>query len=76
MGRKDKKMPLLIPKIACFILFFFGLITYIVFTLGLMIPDGRFFDIGLFSFCLVPTLLGLVGFWVLKEEEKKRIEDS
>ncbi len=68
--------PLGILKNIMLVFVAFGIAVYLLFWGLYMLPDGRFFDIGLFSFCIVFVGFGVVGYWVAHMEQKKQKEQE
>ncbi len=57
----EVKMPLSIIRGAFTILLVIGVLLYVGWTVLLIIEKGIFFDLGLYSICVVMILMGLFG---------------
>jgi hypothetical protein len=67
---KDIRMPAYIPKGLFFILMLAGILLWVIWTAIWLIPDGKFFDLGLYAVCSVVILTGLVGFLLYSYKDK------
>jgi len=62
--------PPVLPLFISDMLFLGGVLIYIIWTVLYLLPEGKLFDVGLFSICIVITLFGLVGHFHYRNLER------
>jgi hypothetical protein len=64
------RMPSYVPKGLFFLLMVAGILLWIVWTVVWLIPDGKFFDLGLYAVTSLVILMGLTGFLLYSYKDK------
>ncbi|MCD6384126.1 MAG: hypothetical protein J7L88_06670 [Thermoplasmata archaeon] len=68
--KEEIHAPPALPRFISDMLFIAGVLIYIVWTALYLVPQNKYFDIGLFSICAVITLFGLIGHYHYKNVEE------
>ncbi len=67
---KDTRMPSYLPKGLFFLLMLAGILLLVIWTAVWLIPQGLFFDLGLYSVTSIMILIGLVGYLLYSYKDK------
>ncbi|HID73946.1 MAG TPA: hypothetical protein EYP43_02715 [Thermoplasmata archaeon] len=70
--KRTRGIPPAIPKALYGLMLVFGVILYIGWTAVFLLPQGRLFDVGLFSLCIPLILMGATGYVLYGEQEMRR----
>ncbi|MBN1390444.1 MAG: hypothetical protein JXA22_07370 [Candidatus Thermoplasmatota archaeon] len=67
---KDVKLPLGLVKNIFTLLMIAGILLYVAWTILMIVTKGIFFDLGLYSVCIIMVLMGLAGRLLYSHKQK------